>query len=128
MIIQEFYGIDELPGKGSADLWWESSFLGDEVEKLTFSVLKDDNGSFLDGLRLEFNITVKIGLDDTHEILEFEFFKELNLSFEPFFLVETDTINFNSINFISFAAEINTKNKSRQYLACPPYPRRKWSL
>jgi hypothetical protein len=82
----------------------------------------------LDGLRCELNITVKIGLDDAHEVLELEFFEELNLSFEAFLLVKAKTINFNSINFISFATKIDTENKWKQYLACPPYPRGKWIL
>lgn len=128
LIVQELDGVDELSEQGSADLGWESSFLGNEVEKLTFSVLKYDDGSFLDWLRCELNIAVKIRFDDAHEVLEFEFFKKLNLSFEAFFLVKAKTINFNSIKFICFATKIDTENKWKKYLACPPYPRRKWSL
>ena len=111
LIVQELDCIDELSEQGTADFRWESSFFGNEVEKLTFGVLKDNDRSFLNGLRQEFNITIKFRLNDAHKIREFEFFEKLDLSFEAFFLVKADSINFNGIEFICFTSEIDTENK-----------------
>lgn len=113
LVIQESNGIDELPEQGAADFRWESTFLGNKVEKLSFCVLQDDDGSLLNGLGSELDVTVEFGLDDAHEILEFEFFKELNFPFEALLFVKANAINFNGINFIGFATQINTEIRQK---------------
>jgi hypothetical protein len=72
----------------------------------------------LNGLGSELDVTVDFGINDAHEIVEFEFLKKLNFPFEAFLFVKANPINFNSKKFIGFASQINTEiNERNTWLA-----------
>ena len=128
LIIQEFYSIDQLSDQSSANLWWESSLLWNEVEQFSLSEFKNNNGPFFQISIFELDIGVGISLNNIDQIFELEFLEELNFSFEAFFFGDSITVDLDRIKLFPFASKIDTLIKQKNYLAWPPYPRRKWRL
>lgn len=66
-------------------------------------------------------------VDHVDEMREVEFREEIHFYFEGLFLAGAREVDLEGVERVVFAAEVDTKC-GESYLACPPSPRRRWTV
>lgn len=111
LLIEKFDSLNELLDQCSTELRLKSTFLGDEVEELSFCELKYNQSSLFSWFILKLNSCIGIWIDDADQMFKFEFFEKLHLSFEGTFLIKSVGIDLERIEFFAFTTQIDTEDK-----------------